>query len=647
MKRKRNLINSLKIKILFLYMGKGDFKLEIRGDVDFLTDFPQISYFDVVYKRYTNFATEMIYLPMSGSLQFGEQITCILPKSGDLIHKMYFTATLSQVSIPRTNPISPIDRTTAVDIYNDYLTFLNIIYPVYRNIASELSNINYSISDIATIFNSILSNKTYAVYPGTAPYNAFNGSNIDFIQQYSTVTGYGTPSYNPTLAFNSTTGAINLTIYNNFVWATTYNDKILFENTQGSATITNYNFAWLPNIGHLLIKDIELQIGGQKIDKQFTDWLNIWEELTVNPYMQTVYNKMIGNVEVLTKYSPAGTPQYQLLIPLQFFFNRYLECSLPIIFFRYHEVKIIITLNDLYSIANVDPQLIKDGVNIDNYVSIIDGRLLTEYIYLDQDERVKFATYSHEYLIDYIQEYNTPIISQTQTINYDFYNSVKSIYFLIQSYQSLSFNNYDYNTNIVVTGTITSQTVNGQTVPIFILDQQYYDQFTINSNSVGQLITFSKSNFYTGTYKIVSINNQQFQFNSVYYGDDTATLTQTLGGPLDNFVLLFESYPRQKQLDGNYINTVFPYGHHTCIPNSQGIYMYLFSLAPEKYQPSGSANHSALRYTAMTLTLTDAFWNYASQYNNNSINKASCVIYGLTYNILRLSNGMGALYFTA
>ena len=106
-------------------MGKGDFKLEIRGDVDFLTDFPQISYFDIVYKRYTNFATEMIYLPMSGSLQFGEQITCIIPKSGDLIHKMYFTATLSQVSIPRLNPIAPIDRTSAIDIYNDYLTFLN------------------------------------------------------------------------------------------------------------------------------------------------------------------------------------------------------------------------------------------------------------------------------------------------------------------------------------------------------------------------------------------------------------------------------------------------------------------------------------------------------------------------------------------
>lgn len=628
-------------------MGKGDFKLEIRGDVDFLTDFPQISYFDIVYKRYTNFATEMIYLPMSGSLQFGEQITCIIPKSGDLIHKMYFTATLSQVSIPRLNPIAPIDRTSAIDIYNDYLTFLNIIFPVYRNILSELSNINYSISDIATIFNTILSNKTYSVYPGTAPYNAFNGLTFDFIQQYSTVTNYGTPSYNPTLAFNSTTGALDLSLFTEFIMSTTYNDKNLFANTQGPSTITNYNFAWLPKIGHLLIKEIELQIGGQKIDKQYTDWLNIWEELTVNPYMQPIYNKMIGNIEVLTNYSPAGTPQYQLLIPLQFFFNRYLECSLPIIFFRYHEVKIIITLNDLYSIANVDPQLITDGIDIDNYVSIIDGRLLTEYIYLDQDERVKFATYSHEYLIDYIQEYNAPIISQSQTINFDFFNSVKSYYFIIRSYQSLSFNNYDYNTNIVVTGTITSQTVNGATVPIFILDQQYYDQFPISPSIVNTFITFSKSNFYTGTYKIISTNNEQFQFDAIYRGDDTATMTSTLNGPLNNFVLLFESYPRQKQLDGNYINTVFSYGHHSCSPKSDGIYMYLFSLAPEKYQPSGSANHSALRYTAMTLSLTDEFWNYANQYNNNNINKASFVMYGLTYNILRLSNGMGALYFTA
>jgi hypothetical protein len=76
--------------------------------------------------------------------------------------------------------------------------------------------------------------------------------------------------------------------------------------------------------------------------------------------------------------------------------------------------------------------------------------------------------------------------------------------------------------------------------------------------------------------------------------------------------------------------------------------MYSYSLNPEEYQPSGSCNYSALRYKSMTLTFTDTFWNYASNYNvNTDINKAQFTLYGLTYNILRLANGMGALYFSA
>ena len=107
-------------------MGKGDLKLEIRGNVDFLTDFPQISFFDAVYKRHTNFSCETTYLPLSGSLEFGETLTCILPKYGDLIHKMYFAITLSGVSIPRTTPISGLSRSTAISNYTSFLNFLNI-----------------------------------------------------------------------------------------------------------------------------------------------------------------------------------------------------------------------------------------------------------------------------------------------------------------------------------------------------------------------------------------------------------------------------------------------------------------------------------------------------------------------------------------
>jgi hypothetical protein len=621
---------------------KGDIKLEVRGNVDFLTEFPQISFFDAVYKRHTNFATEMIYLPMDGSMEFGEVISCVLPKTGDLIHKMYFAVTLSSVSIPRlpADIISGLDRTSAKLNYTAFLNFINILYPTYRKIVEEQKNINFNISDIQIMINTLASSKAYADIQGTGIYYAIFGLKYDFIFSYTSLD-------DPLDAFDSTTGLLSLPLFSNFVSITHYYDKLLFNLTKEFGTKNNYYFGWKEKLGHLLIQQIDLEIGGQKIDRQYTDWLNIWSELTISPDILPTYNKMIGNIDILTRYDDSVKPQYQLLIPLQFFFNRYLECSLPILFFRYHDVKISIQLNNIFNIANIDPLITSSDVNIDNYVSIIDVRLLTEYIYLDQDERAKFATYAHEYLIDYVQEYNTDIISQSQTINYDFFNSVKGIYFLIQSYQSLNYKNYSYNTNIIVEGNITNQLVNGNTVPIFILNSQFSNQLVIDNTLIGKQVTFSSSKFYNNTYTVVGINNQQFQFNGKYEGEDTAILTITYPGPLNTFELLFESYPRQKTLAGNYINTVIPYTHHTCIP-SDGIYMYIYSLNPEKYQPSGSCNYSALRYKSMTLTFTDTFWNYASNYNlNTDINKAQFKLYGLTYNILRLANGMGALYFSA
>ena len=623
-------------------MGKGDVKLEVRGDVNFLTDFPQVSFFNVLYKRHTNFATESMYIPMDGTQGFGELLTCVLPKSGDLIHKMYFAVTLSEVSIPRLTPFSGLNRSAAQTNYTAFLNFLNLLYPVYRNIYSEQQNINFNISDIINILNTISSSKSYGDIVGTSVYTNIFGSRYDFVAEFNTYT-------NPNLAFDQTTGYLNLATYNNFVSLTTNYDKLLYDQTKEFGTETNYYFGWKDKLGHRLIQQIDLEIGGQKIDRQFTDWFNIWEELTVNSDMKPTYNKLIGNIDILTKYDGNAKPQYQLLIPLQFFFNRYLECCLPIIFFRYHEVKISIQLNNLFNIAEVDPQLLLDGINIDNYVSILDTRLLTEYIYIDEDERKKFATYAHEYLVDYVQEYNVDIVSQVQTINFDFFNSVKSIYMIVQSYQSLSYNVYDYGTNIVIEGSITSEIKNNITSTIFIINDQFINQFAIDSTYIGKTVIFTNSKFYNNTYTITGINNQQFTFDGTYEGDDTATLIYTQfnpKGPLSTFELLFESYDRQKQLGGEYLNYIIPYKSHSCIPGD-GIYQYTFSLSPEEYQPSGSCNFSALRYKSMIIGMTDDFWNYASQYNVNGTSKARLTIYGLTYNILRLANGMGAYYFSA
>jgi hypothetical protein len=619
---------------------KGDLKLEIRGNVDFLTEFPQTSFFDIVYKRHTNFATEMIYVPMSGSLEFGETLTCILPKNGDLIHKMYFAVTLSSVSIPRlpADVISGLSRSDAQTTYSAFLNFLNILYPTYRKIIDEQTNINFNISDIIIILDTLASSKAYGEIQGTGIYYSMYGPKYDFIAEYTALP-------NKSNAFDPNTGLVSLNTFNSFTSLTKYYDNVLFSLTKEFGTKKNYYFGWKEKLGHLLINQIDLEIGGQKIDRQFSDWFNIWSELTLSSEILPTYNKMIGNIDILTTYDDSAKPQYQLLIPLQFFFNRYLECSLPIIFFRYHEVKISIQLNNLYNIANVDPLITNSTINIDNYVSIIDVRLLTEYIYLDQDERAKFATYAHEYLIDYVQEYTTDIISQSQTINYDFFNSVKSLYFFVKSNQSLKYKNYSYSTNSVVEGTITNAVIKNKTVPVFILNNAFTDQLTIDPTLIGKSITISNTKFYNNTYKIIGVNSQEIQFDGVYEGEDTAILTINYTGPLRTFELLFESYPRQKSLDGNFINTVEPYKHHTSIPDD-GIYMYSYSLNPEEYQPSGSCNYSAMRYKSMTVSFTDTFWNYASNYNAD-INKAQFTIYGLTYNILRLANGMGALYFSS
>jgi hypothetical protein len=624
-------------------MPIGDIKLEVRGDVNFLTDFPQVSFFDVIYKRHTNFATESLYIPMDGTQGFGELLTCVLPKSGDLIHKQYFAVTLSEVNIPRVTPFSGISRSDNKTNYTSFLNFLNILYPVYRNIVSEQQNINFNISDIITILTTVSNSKAYGDIVGTAVYTSIFGVKYDFVAEFNTY-------IDPTQAFNQTTGYLNLATYNQFISVTKYYDNLLFNLTKEFGTQNNYYFGWKDNLGHRLIQQIDLEIGGQKIDRQFTDWLNIWSELTINSLMKPTYNKMIGNIDILTTYDGTAKPQYQLLIPLQFFYNRYLECCLPIIFFRYHEVKISIQLNNLFNIAQIDPQLLLDGVNIDNYVSILDARLLTEYIYLDEDERKKFATYAHEYLVDYVQEYNVDLISQVQTINFDYFNSVKSIYMIIQSNQSLSYNVYNYNTNIVIEGSITSEIQNGITVPIFIVNDNFVNQFTIDSTYIGKTVTLTNSKFYNNTYTITAININQFTFDGTYEGDDTAILIYTQfnnpTGPLNTFELLFESYDRQKQLGADYLNYIVPYKSHSCIP-SDGVYQYTFSLSPEEYQPSGSCNFSALRYKSMILGMSDDFWNYASQYNVDGSNKAKLTIYGLTYNILRLANGMGAYYFGA
>lgn len=84
--------------------------------------------------------------------------------------------------------------------------------------------------------------------------------------------------------------------------------------------LTGGTQAWVENVGHVLIKEASVSIGGQVIDKHYGQWLHIWSELTLTKEMEDTYNKMIGNTTALTTQATSVAAD-TLYIPLQFWLN--------------------------------------------------------------------------------------------------------------------------------------------------------------------------------------------------------------------------------------------------------------------------------------------------------------------------------------
>ena len=160
--------------------------------------------------------------------------------------------------------------------------------------------------------------------------------------------------------------------------------------------------AWTRNLGHIMIRQVEVEIGGQRIDRQFGEWLTIWAELTLQPGHVVGYGEMIGNTSDMFTFSDE-LPAKRLYIPLQFWFNRNPGLALPLIALQYHEVKINLEFRPLSELLKCkDPEL-DTSASRPTGVSLEAASLFIDYIYLDTDERRRFAQVSHEYLIEQLQ----------------------------------------------------------------------------------------------------------------------------------------------------------------------------------------------------------------------------------------------------
>ncbi len=183
---------------------------------------------------------------------------------------------------------------------------------------------------------------------------------------------------------------------------------------QNDATWQGY----VNSVGNALIKSVEIEIGGQLIDKHYSEWLEIYGELTQSDAEYRAYKRLIGKYATNVSLETNALEERTLYIPLQFWFCRNPGLALPLIALQYHEVKLNFEFRGIRELTKSDV-VITNPLDVDGHnPSIKSASLWVDYIYLDTDERRRFAQVSHEYLIEQVQ-FNEPegIDARSTTLN--------------------------------------------------------------------------------------------------------------------------------------------------------------------------------------------------------------------------------------
>jgi hypothetical protein len=160
------------------------------------------------------------------------------------------------------------------------------------------------------------------------------------------------------------------------------------------------------SVGHALIDEISIEVGEQEVDKQTGEWMEIWSTLTTTSEKKDGFYDMIGKVDAYT--TPQLNGPIKLYIPLHFWFNRNPGLYLPLLALQYHPIRINITLRPLQQLFYSTELVSNCSTTSVKPAKIINMQMWGDYVYLDVDERRRFVSSTHEYLIEQLQ-YTTKI----------------------------------------------------------------------------------------------------------------------------------------------------------------------------------------------------------------------------------------------
>ncbi len=339
----------------------------------------------------------------------------------------------------------------------------------------------------------------------------------------------------------------------------------------------NHIFNFVENLGENMVEEYYLNIGGNTIDKQYGEWLHIWNELSLGANKRYGYDKMIGNIpevfrpDDFNKKFQDGDIQVKsrkIILPLQFYFNKIPGLAIPLISLQYHDMEIGVLIKPLKDL------ILEDGERVENHSLYFDSEFINvnpylecNYVFLDTAERNYFAGHSLDYLIE-------------KVTRIPFYG--------VNSYNSLQL---------------------------------------LLHNPVKEIIWVIKRNDVNKKNKWLHYGDEDTQGNSIE--------------PLVSAKITFNGLDRIEEKDASYFNIIQPYQHHSVIPK-EGIYVYSFSLSPEKFQPSGACNMSRLKNIHLNIKLNEPQTPDIVQ----EPYKYDVMVYVTSYNFLRIASGMAGIAFT-
>ena len=570
-------------------MPAGLINIAVHGAQDlYLTGTPEITFFKIVYRRHTNFAMESIEVNFDDTFGFGKESNSVLPSIGDLIHKMYIKIKLPYVHLRGRKINNSLAKRFMEEAKNNYLIvqkFMKLNTTAYRKALEQykVDNVEDSkdmIKVILEVFNPTVtvgvSNTTKSQpekvvtiknFHNLVALRKFDPTTVDLglIAQRSIGTIY---EQDKNLFLNLIESAIKDSETINNTYSELYVEAIKkYEDASDPA----YKFAWIKRLGHGIIDYVDVYIGGEKIDRHYGEWIDIWYELAGNKNMSKSYDKMIGDRPDLTNFDRLPKYDYTLYIPMQFWFCKYNGLSLPLVAMQYNDVSIKLKLRKIHECCYIDEEVkditIQDLFDRTDYYTDIDvndqstftnglkGSLYIDYIFLDGPERRKFAQVAHEYLIDQLEiqsdEHTEETISTVLGFNY----CSKEIIWIAQKQSNLE--NLDQHTECK------------------------WWNYGINWNGKGNPILRTK--------------------------------------------MEFNGYTIIPEETGNYFNYVQPYSKHRNTP-ADGINVYSFSLRPEEHQPTGSCNFTRISQSRLTLKINPRVYKILDiklliQYIKNNYNE--------------------------